>query len=303
MNSNNILNNVISIDHQKCTGCQRCIPVCPVDNIIIKQKKALPVNESCLLCDHCAATCPEGAIDNPKADDSTLMFNSFELKREWMPPGQFDPAQLAHLMYSRRSCRNFGPKELCAEQLDDLIKFGISAPSGTNSQLWTFTLLNTREKVVALAEVVLAYYQKLNKLAANTLLRKSLSVIGNRELEIYFRDYHESVEDAISRWKGQQEDLLFHGAPAVIVVGNKTHASCPREDPLLATQNILLGAHSLGLGSCLIGFVVEAAKRDKSIAGHLKIPSDERIYSVIALGYSQERYSGLPRRNKPLIRR
>jgi nitroreductase len=205
-------------------------------------------------------------------------------------------------MFSRRSCRSFASQEVSQELLQDLITFGISAPSGTNSQQWTFTLLKGRQEVVALAEEVLRFYQKLNRLSSNSLLRGTLKLFGKDELANYFHEYFDSVEDAIQRWNNKQEDLLFHGAPAVIVVGSKLKASCPQDDALLATQNMLLAAHSLGLGSCLIGFVVEAAKRDPSIAKFLKIPTDERIYSVIALGYSKENYLEVTRRHEPLIR-
>jgi len=58
---------------------------------------------------------------------------------------------------------------------------------------------------------------------------------------------------------------------AVIVVGSN-RGSCPAEDALLATQNILLGAHALGLGTCLIGFAVSAMQKDVRIKDLLKIP-------------------------------
>jgi len=62
------------------------------------------------------------------------------------------------------------------------------------------------------------------------------------------------------------------------------------EDALLATQNILLAAHAMGLGTCLIGFAVAAMQRKPAIKEQLQIPADEPIYSVIALGYPDERY-------------
>lgn len=73
------------------------------------------------------------------------------------------------------------------------------------------------------------------------------------------------------------------------------------EDALLASQNILLAAHSLGLGSCMIGFAVEAIKRDKQIRKLLQIPDDESVYAVIALGYPAERYqrTGLRKKTAP----
>jgi nitroreductase len=61
------------------------------------------------------------------------------------------------------------------------------------------------------------------------------------------------------------------------------------EDALLASQNILLGAHSLGLGSFMIGFAFEAIKRDKHIRKLLQIPDEESVSAVIALGYPAEK--------------
>jgi nitroreductase len=54
---------------------------------------------------------------------------------------------------------------------------------------------------------------------------------------------------------------------------------------LLATQNILLAAHSMGLGTCLIGYAVAAMKKDPSIQQSIGIPSEEDIHAVIALGF------------------
>ena len=70
------------------------------------------------------------------------------------------------------------------------------------------------------------------------------------------------------------------------------------EDALLASQNILLGAHSLGLGSCIIGFAVEAIKRDRQIRKLLQIPNYESVYAVIALGYPAEKYQRTGLRKK-----
>jgi nitroreductase len=62
------------------------------------------------------------------------------------------------------------------------------------------------------------------------------------------------------------------------------------EDALLATQNILLAAHAMGLGTCLIGFAVAAMERDPAIARFLGIPANEDVHAVIALGHPDETY-------------
>ena len=70
------------------------------------------------------------------------------------------------------------------------------------------------------------------------------------------------------------------------------------EDGLLASQNIMLAAHSLGLGTCMIGFAVEAIKRDKNIVKLLDIPDDESIFAFIAVGYPAEQYEKATYRKK-----
>ncbi|MCU0580898.1 MAG: nitroreductase family protein, partial [Syntrophales bacterium] len=97
-------------------------------------------------------------------------------------------------------------------------------------------------------------------------------------------------------------DRVFHGAPSGIIVSSSPGASCPAEDALLATQSILLGAHSMGLGTCLIGFAVEAIKRDPAIQNFLEIPQEETVYSVIAIGYPAFKYHSIAGRRAPLVR-
>jgi len=87
-----------------------------------------------------------------------------------------------------------------------------------------------------------------------------------------------------------------------ITFGSKPESSCPAEDALLATQNILLAAHIMGLGTCLIGYAVAAMRRDSSIQRSLGIPAEEEIHAVIALGYTDELYQRIAGRKKVIPR-
>ena len=55
---------------------------------------------------------------------------------------------------SRRSCRLFTNQEIKKEDLDLILKAGISAPSGKNSQSWQFTVLRRQDSIQKLAKVV-----------------------------------------------------------------------------------------------------------------------------------------------------
>jgi len=286
------------IDSNLCTGCGMCIKVCPSDTLTMIGKKAVVTGEFSLGCGHCEAICPVNAVSVGFTDDNQLSFKNFKKPEGWIKHGDFDIEKLVHLMMSRRSCRNYLEKEVDLTILEDLVKIGTTAPSGTNCQMWTFTILPDRKSVLKFGEGVLGFFKKLNKLSQNKFLRKTMKIFGKPELENYYNDYFEKVSERIEEYEKTGKDSLFHGAVSAIIVGSKKGASCPSEDALLATQNILLGAHSMGLGTCLIGFAVEAMKNDKKIKKTINALEDENIYSVIAIGYPDEKYKEICKRKK-----
>jgi len=179
----------------------------------------------------------------------------------------------------------------------NLVELGIAAPSGTNSQSWRFRIFSGRAQVEHLGEVVGNYFRRLNRLAQNGFLRGFLQLLGQGGLAAYHQRYYDSVQEALRQWDEEHVDRLFHGAPAVICISGDAVASCPAEDALLAAQNILLAAHAMGLGTCLIGFAVEAARRSRQVRAAVKLPEGEELYAVIAVGYPAVVYQRLtPRR-------
>jgi nitroreductase/NAD-dependent dihydropyrimidine dehydrogenase PreA subunit len=291
-----------TIDEALCTGCGLCVEVCPKQTITMDGKKAVVTGDESLNCGHCMAVCPTGAINVGALDPALSAFNTFESREAWLPFGKGDIGGLVNLMQSRRSCRNFREKPVPADVLEDLVKIGITAPSGSNCQLWSFTILPDRAAVEKLARWVGDFYLNLNRTAEKTWLRKGLKLLGKPELDRYFQNYYRTVREGLETWEKGGRDLLFHGAPAAVVVGSKKEASCPGEDALLAAQNMLLGAHALGLGSCLIGFAIEAMRRDKSILRRIGMPGDEAAYAVIAVGYPKEAYRRVTGRKQVLMR-
>jgi nitroreductase len=72
----------------------------------------------------------------------------------------------------------------------------------------------------------------------------------------------------------------------IAVVINPGASTRPVEDGAAATQNMLLEAHSLGLGACWIGtYGTEKEERGRKV---LDIPKEERLLSMIAIGRPAE---------------
>lgn len=288
----------IQINTELCDGCGQCVNVCPSETISLKDKKARITGNESLTCGHCIAACPNQAIDLINDEFSCVEFNTFTYENKCLKYGEFNTSDLVRFMLSRRSCRNFKDIDIDRNILEDLINIGTTAPSGSNCQAWTFTVFPTKKKVKLLGEKIGQFFKNLNKLCENTFLRKSMALLGKKKLQYYYINYYEKVKQAIEQYEAHGVDKLFHGACAVIMVGGYKSASCPSEDALLATQNILLGAHAMGIGTCLIGYAVKAIENDKNLQSDLGIDNDQAIYSVIALGYPKESYQNLTVRKK-----
>jgi nitroreductase/Pyruvate/2-oxoacid:ferredoxin oxidoreductase delta subunit len=290
------------IDQEKCIGCGLCVKVCPSQTISMQDGKAVVTGDRSLQCGHCLAVCPVDAVRVTTLDQQSLTFNCFDLENKWLPHGEFDTSRLVQLMASRRSCRNYTAQTVPRSVLEDLVKIGITAPSGTNCQDWTFTVLPDRAAVIEFAERIGSFFKRLNRMAEKRWLRQALRLLGKPTLGSYYRQHYRSVKEGLAEWEKSRRDRLFHGAAAVVVVGSKPGGSCPMEDAMLATQNILLGAHSMGLGTCLVGFAVEAIRNDPGIKQFLTIPAEEIVYAVIAMGYPDEKYRDLTGRKKAEVR-
>jgi len=281
------------IDGSKCIGCGECVRVCPAQTISLVDGKAAVTVNSSINCGHCEQVCPVDAVKVTSLTE--LAFETFEADTNWLPHGTSDTAQLVRLMASRRSCRNYTAKSVDRSMLEDLVKIGTTAPSATNSQDWNFTILPERKDVVAYGNHVVDFFRKISKLAANPVIRNTLSFLGKKDLKIFHRSYSRFVGKAISSWRSGEHDYLFHGAPAVIIIGCSP-CSMPMADAQLASQNIQLAAHSMGLGTCLIGFAVKAMLSDRKLCEKIGAKPGEKYYSVIAVGWPDETYKHVCRR-------
>ena len=49
------------VDKEKCTGCEACIEICPVEAISVNNGKA-KISDDCIDCGSCVDECPNQAI-------------------------------------------------------------------------------------------------------------------------------------------------------------------------------------------------------------------------------------------------
>jgi nitroreductase len=80
--------------------------------------------------------------------------------------------------------------------------------------------------------------------------------------------------------------FLAEAPVAIALVIDPSLSNHPVEDGAAATQNMLLAAHALGLGSCWIGSYGSGYEDSAKLI--LGIPDDKRLLSLISLGYAAD---------------
>jgi len=277
-------------DSNKCTLCGKCIEICPRGILLLEDKK-ITLKGDCLLCAHCYAVCKFEAILIPG-----LIDKDFHLSHDGEPVSsrvsvhkgqslsEMDPFALVQLVRSRRSVRRYTDGIPSREIIDELINFAVCAPSGSNYQSWQFTVLTSKKDISKLRTVVINFYQRLNSLVRNPLLRLLSRLFMGRTLVDYYVNKFPRTMIMLQR-AARGLDPLFYSAPVVIIIHSSMEGSTPVEDAQYAGYNISLLAHALHMGTCYIGYAAEAINRVRAIKEGLGIKPENRVHLVITLGF------------------
>ena len=161
----------------------------------------------------------------------------------------------------RRSVRAYEEKTIPRDILNEVINAANEAPSAMNSQPWRFVVVE-------------------NPSAKKKLL--SVALPKAKAITETIKDIDPERYEAIRKRYAELPDPVYYAAPAIVfVVGNGTFAgnSCP-----LACENMMLAAHSLGLGSCWVGFG-SMVTDDPEVRRLLELKEGDAIFGPILLGY------------------
>lgn len=165
---------------------------------------------------------------------------------------------------NRRTIRQYKTDQIKKEQLDTILNCAINAPSARNYQPWEIRVLQNPE------------------------LLKKINVAFN-EFAIKQDPNNEKAKDA--------NYSIFYHAPTLIVVARDTANTYSSFDCGLLTQNILLSAKSMEIGSVCLGWLSNFLQTEDAaeIVSSLEIPTTHKITIVVGLGYPDETPQAKPR--------
>jgi nitroreductase len=177
----------------------------------------------------------------------------------------------------RRSVRSYDQRTIPREILKTIIEAGNEAPSAMNSQPWRFVVVEDAEAKKKLLRAALPQAKKITELV---------------------KDVDPERYEMIKKRYAELPDPVYYSAPTVVfVIGNGRYAahSCP-----LACENMMLAAHSLGLGSCWVGFGAMVTE-DPEVRSLLDLKADESIFGPILLGYPKGE-TQRPQKREPKVK-
>jgi len=159
-------------------------------------------------------------------------------------------------LIKRKSTRAFSSKEITPETKEVLLNAIVNAPSAGNMQLYSIIDIDTPELKEKFAE--LCDHQAFIKDCKWAL--------------IFLADYH--------KWQNAFKNEGFN--PRNIQEGDLLLSM---EDAIIAAQNAVVAAESLGIGSCYIGDIMENAEEVIRI---LKLPKHVYPCCMLVFGYPHE---------------
>lgn len=170
-----------------------------------------------------------------------------------------DGNQVIEAIMARRSVRQYKDQPVEREKLELLAQCGINAPNGLNRQPWELRIVDNPDFINGITEVFL--------------------------------------ESDTAQAKSPGFKNMFRNAPAVIFIASPRDGSGQVDCGLLG-ENIVLAAHSLGLGSCCLGGPVRFMTSDEKAKPYLErlgFSDDYQLLYAIGIGYPDEAPEAKPR--------
>jgi nitroreductase/NAD-dependent dihydropyrimidine dehydrogenase PreA subunit len=270
-----------------CIRCGACVAVCPARVFVQNAAAEVAYPVRCILCGHCVAVCPVDAVEHHGFDGQ-----EFPLIHA---PEPVDPESLLALLRGRRSVREFRDRPVPRGIVEKLLDAGRYAPTTSNAQGVRYVVITDPARRAVLSRRVMFWF----RLGGSLARLPGVSAVAGRSLgRARLRGYLSSL-GAMKEVEDAGGDPVLFNAPVVIVTHARKNNIYGVENAAYATYHIALTAHTMGLGSCMIGYLTGVARYDPKVRRLAGIPMGHRMTTALIVGYPKYRYRRLVPRNPP----
>jgi len=179
--------------------------------------------------------------------------------------------ELLDAIRNRRSVRKYSERTVDKATIEALLDAAVQAPSASNQQPWAFVVIHGADRVRAYSDRAKAIH------------------LANPE-----------ISEQLRARMSDPAHNLFHGAPVLLCVYSKRSGIYGNTDCAMAAYNIMLVAHSLGLGTCWIG-MGKPLFDSPELKKELGVPDAYTAVAPLILGYPDGDLPATRGRNAPEI--
>jgi len=181
--------------------------------------------------------------------------------------------ELFEAIKTRRSIRKYKSDPVDDKKVEAILEAGRWAPSWSNTQCWKFIVVRDPQVKAKLAECLLPF-----KLPDKTIDNPAINIINTVPVVIVVCAEIGKSGGPPGPGGGGGEFITDKGDWFMF-------------DTALAVQNMVLAAHSLGLGTVIIG-TLDAAKVEKA----LSVPRGYRVVTLFPVGVPDQEGKAPPRK-------
>jgi len=181
---------------------------------------------------------------------------------------------LSDILINRRSVRNYQPKPVPIDIIQNIINDSILAPSAGNEQPWEFIIVNNHKMI-----------DRISTTCKKSMLQRIAANPGD-----YAKRYEKMLQNEAFH--------IFYHAPVVVFIIGDSGVKNLVADCALAASYFMFSATTKGLGTCWVNFGAEI--NDAELRKELGILNNHKIVAPLALGYPKK-IPAIPARKPPQI--
>jgi nitroreductase len=180
------------------------------------------------------------------------------------------PLSALDVINTRCSVRRYTPAKLDRATVQALLDAAVRAPTAIHAEPWAFAVVRDMKLLRQISDV-----------AKDIVVKKGLQEPNDtsRLLEMV----------------RQPEFNIFYDASSLIVICGNLASPFAVADCWLAAENLMLAACALGLGTCVIGFAVDALNTPE-LKTRLGIPAEMTAVAPIIVGVPADATAASPRK-------
>jgi nitroreductase len=263
---------MITRDEKKCSTCLLCVRDCVSGIWRVIDGVPTPVEQDlCNRCSHCIAICPRGAIRHTGLDIAqAARVNKKNIR----------PEVYRDIILSRRSIRHYRDREVPREVIEKVINLARYAPTASNDQNVGYIVITNRKILSDISKKIFGFANKFFELfnsGLGKMMKNSTGLKNNR--------YIRRLEYIREEYAVSKRDYILYNAPVLILIHTPKKANFGCDNSNIAATTIINYAHSLGLGTCFIGFVILALRFSKKMRKLAGVPKDVRVHVSLVMGY------------------